>query len=739
MRLRTAVLVVAISTSGVAAVPAGPAAAVASSYAWEPARVDGGGFVTALAPSPVTAGLWLAASDVAGVFRSTDGGRTWAGATRGFENVDHRKVGAIAWDPFDPSAAWACAGTVRSNGSAGAILRTTDAGLTWATVSTSAFCTGGVFSGSGVTGPHPRSIGRLLVPDPTVRDRLWLGTVQGGVRRSADGGVTWSSGGLAGQPVRGLVLDPLDPDVLYAAVRSTAGGGVYRTLNANDATPTWQRLAGPPMAEELAIVDRRLYVAAGTAGVWSADLAAPTPALTRLGQSSLPWVNGKTDATTVSATVINGVETVLLGLDSDAACVGSWCATLWRSVDRGATWTSVPAGANGARPTVGGPTGDVWRQAEAPATLLGGTNHVVGDVQIDPLTPTRFVLAGRAGIWSSLDSGATWYPAVEGLTTTFHGQPATDPADPGSVFVPTADWNLFRTEDSGRTVSSALDAPMEMGTAARLTGWAGAGSAPLYVGGGFGTERSELYLHELSPSRFTSLGLAKAAKARGVLAVAARDVGGQRVVVAIGRGAGIWRRVGTGPWTRAASVPGGSDGTSVTRVARLAWTPGGALYASDTGNASSTGVWRSLDAGATWVRITSTAMDIAADPSAEHRLWLAGGGEVWRVDDARVGTVGGTSALAITTRTAVPAVRLVATDPTGGVVVVTGQIAATTLGTQGTHGRVLVSSDGGRTFLDRTTDAVRPGLVDPVGLAIEPNGTIHVLSHGFGWWVGRPA
>ena len=112
---------------------------------------------------------------------------------------------------------------------------------------------------------------------------------------------------------------------------------------------------------------------------------------------------------------------------------------------------------------------------------------------------------------------------------------------------------------------------------------------------------------------------------------------------------------------------------------------------------------------------------------------------VWRVDDARVGTVGGTPALTVTQRTSVPAARLVVTDPTGGVVVVTAQFVATTLGQKGTHGRVLVSTNGGGTFLDRTTDAVRPGLVEPVGLTIEPNGTIHVVSHGFGWWVGRPS
>ena len=741
MRWKAAVLVVACTATGLVAVPAGPGAAVAPSYSWEPARVDGGGFVTALAPSPVTTGLWLAASDVAGVFRSTDGGRTWTGATRGFENVDHRKVGAVEWDPFNPARAWACAGTARATGPAGAVLRTTDAGVTWATVSTSAFCSGGVFSGSGVTDAHPRSIGRLLVADRTVRNRLWLGTVLDGVRRSTDGGVTWTPAGLAGQPVRGLAPDPVDPNVLYAAVRSPAGGGVYRTRNANDATPTWELLAGPPMAEELSIVNGRLYVAAGTSGVWAADLTAPTPVLTRVGQGSLPWVDGRTDAASVSATVVRGVETVLLGLDADAACIGTYCPTIWRSVDRGATWSPLPADAGGVRLTVGGPTGDVWRQAEVPATLLGGTNHVVGDVQFDPFTRTRIVMAGRAGIWRSGDSGAIWYPVVRGLAMTFHGQPSVGPG---------------RRRFGGRA-DRRLE-PLQHGRQ-RPHGGVGAGrpDGDGDVGAGGGLDRTgqrtplrrrrfrHTAVRAVPPPaeapRFTALGFGPAANSRGVLAVAARDIGGQRVVVAIGRGTGTWRRVGDGPWTRTASVsaPGGPDGTTVTRVGRLAWTPGGALYASDTGNEASTGVWRSLDAGITWERITTTAMDIAADAAVGNRLWLAGGGEVWRVDDARVGTVGGTPALTITQRTSVPAARLVATDPTGGVVVVTAQIEATTLGQKGTHGRVLVSTNGGRTFLDRTTDAVRPGLVEPVGLTIEPNGTIHVVSHGFGWWVGRPS
>ena len=137
--------------------PLVPAAeAVATHYSWEPARVDGGGFMTVLAPSPATKNLWLAGSDVAGIFRSVDGGNNWLGATRGFEGTDQRKVGAIAWDPFNAKRAWACVGSVRPGGPVGVVVRTIDAGITWATVSTDVLCSGGVFAGSGVVGNHPR-------------------------------------------------------------------------------------------------------------------------------------------------------------------------------------------------------------------------------------------------------------------------------------------------------------------------------------------------------------------------------------------------------------------------------------------------------------------------------------------------------------------------------------------------------------------------------------------------------
>jgi len=712
-------------------------------YTWSPAAVDGGGFVTVLAPSTRRKGLWLAGSDVAGVFRSTDGGVTWTGASRGFEATDQRKVGAIEWDPFHAGRAWACVGT-GGDAPSGGVVRTTDSGVTWTTVSTKVFCSGGPNSLTDVGTDHPRSTGRLLVADPDRKDRLWIGTLDAGVARSDDAGSTWAPGGLDGLPIRGMALDPEHPDTLYVAVRTTvpARGGLYRTVDAGDPHPSWEHLAGPTVGEEVTIVGRRLYLAAGPEGVWRADLGASSPSLVRVGtgSSGLPQ-SPATDVVTVSAPASGAADALLAGLDQHAPCAAGYCPTLFASIDGGTSWMPRPGAATGVHPQIGSPAGATWRQAEEPDTLLGGTDYVTSDVRVDPFAPSHVLMAGRSGIWRSTDDAANWFPVPTGLTVTFHGRPAVDDAEPGSVVVPTADWKLLGSEDDGATVTGeAFPADgHDVATAARRSGRTSTTTAPLYVGEGRASRagRAADVLVEAAPGGpFRSTGFATAVGASGVLAVAARDVGGRRVVVASSRGKGVWRKVGDGAWTRAAVPAGGADDPAVlARTGTLAWAGDGTLYLADRGRGASTGVWRSTDAGASWSRLTSARMDIAIDPTAPHRLWLAGADEVWRVDDARSGP--GPDGRLAGHAAHLAGARLAAVDPDGQVVVVTSQVVART-GEQGRHGEVFRSTDEGRTFRRVSGIEVSRGLVDPVALAIGPTGVLHIATFGFGWWVGRP-
>ena len=65
-----------------------------------------------------------------------------------------------------------------------------------------------------------------------------MGTIAGGVRKSVDGGATWSdaNSGLTTPIVQALAIDASGPQTLYAG---TVGGGIFRT---DDGGATWKNL-----------------------------------------------------------------------------------------------------------------------------------------------------------------------------------------------------------------------------------------------------------------------------------------------------------------------------------------------------------------------------------------------------------------------------------------------------------------------------------------------------------------
>jgi hypothetical protein len=85
--------------------------------------------------------------------------------------------------------------------------------------------------------------GGVLVVHPTDPNVIYL-TSAAGVHRSGDFGKTWplsKSGGLA----TGLVINPSNPDILYAAI---SGDGIYRTIDGGRGGDTsWIKLTAPSL------------------------------------------------------------------------------------------------------------------------------------------------------------------------------------------------------------------------------------------------------------------------------------------------------------------------------------------------------------------------------------------------------------------------------------------------------------------------------------------------------------
>ena len=175
-----------------------------------------------------------------GVYHSKDGGKSWK--DMGLKKSEH--ISKIIVHPEDPNTLWvASQGPLWSPGGERGLFKTTDGGKTWKN-------TLDINEWTGVTD---------LVIDPTNPDILYAASWQkhrnvaaligGGpgtsLYKSVNGGDSWSKidKGLPGSNKGkiGLAISPMQPNVLYAAVElDKRAGAVYRSENSGG---SWKKMS----------------------------------------------------------------------------------------------------------------------------------------------------------------------------------------------------------------------------------------------------------------------------------------------------------------------------------------------------------------------------------------------------------------------------------------------------------------------------------------------------------------
>ncbi|HSG81846.1 MAG TPA: glycosyl hydrolase, partial [Gemmatimonadota bacterium] len=166
-----------------------------------------------------------------GVYKSTDGGRSWQ--NKGLRSSEH--ISTILVHPKKSDVVWVSAqGPLWSPGGERGLYKTTDGGETWRKVL-------GDDEWTGVTD---------IVMDPQNPDVLYAATWQrhrtvaaymgggpgSGIHKSTDGGETWTelTAGLPSSNLGkiGLAISPQEPDIVYAAIElDRRSGAVYRSTN----------------------------------------------------------------------------------------------------------------------------------------------------------------------------------------------------------------------------------------------------------------------------------------------------------------------------------------------------------------------------------------------------------------------------------------------------------------------------------------------------------------------------
>jgi len=176
-----------------------------------------------------------------GLYKSVDGGRSWQNV--GLKQSEH--IGKILIDPRNSDVVYVAAqGPLFNRGGDRGLFKTTDGGKTWKKV-----LDGGAWSGASDVVLDPRNPDVLVATTWQRFRRQWgyiAGGPQSGIWRSTDGGATWKKSQTGFPPNEdlgrvGLAIAPANADVVYAiAEAANARGGFFRS---RDGGVSWERMS----------------------------------------------------------------------------------------------------------------------------------------------------------------------------------------------------------------------------------------------------------------------------------------------------------------------------------------------------------------------------------------------------------------------------------------------------------------------------------------------------------------
>jgi photosystem II stability/assembly factor-like uncharacterized protein len=369
--------------------------------------------VEAVPSDPST--LWVASAS-GGLWKSTNRGQTW---TNVFDTMAVSTAGDVALAPSDPDIVYFGTGEQNNRQSSSygnGVYRSDDGGATWRHLGLE----------------ETRHVGKVEVhpEDPDVAyvaalGNLWAPSEERGVFRTTDGGATWEKVLYVDEHTGAvdLVMDPSDPEVLYAATyqrlrRSWGfngggpGSGIHKTTDGGD---TWTELTdGIPDGDKGRI---GLAIAASDPRILNAlvehedDEGTGTYRSEDGGES---WIR-------VSDLNVRPMYYSEIFIDpTDPDVVYTMATSSYRSEDGGRTWEEIAR-----RPTY-----DVGVHADQHA------------LWIDPTDPDHLYMGGDAGLHESYDAGRTFRKVNNFVTAQMYAIDV-DMEEPYRVYIGLQDNHSF--------------------------------------------------------------------------------------------------------------------------------------------------------------------------------------------------------------------------------------------------------------------------------------------------------
>ncbi|MFM8395300.1 MAG: WD40/YVTN/BNR-like repeat-containing protein, partial [Acidobacteriota bacterium] len=360
-----------------------------------------------------------------------------------------------------------------------------------------------------LTGPFGGDV-TVLVIDPRNPDRILIGTSDGQLYQSLNGGRFWQNmqpgPGRAGQTITAILFDRQDRRRIYVSLKSITalsehdrGGGLFVS---EDDGAGWRALPGltdkPIRGVAQSGSDPRVLAVAALDGVYrtrdsgthwekispagrsemrgfhSVAIDPRSAEIIYAGTSHLPWktldggknwqlagsaLTGMLDDSDIFSIQIeeNTPNTILL----------SACSGIYRSFDASATWTKFKG-----IPTESRRTQIIYRHPTRPALIFAGTTEglwrsdlygmaeswrrvtsehlLINSVAVHPSRPDRvFIGTEDGGVLISEDGGETWESSNEGFINRQVGAVLADLGERGRIYA----GILFDGESSGLFIS----------------------------------------------------------------------------------------------------------------------------------------------------------------------------------------------------------------------------------------------------------------------------------------------
>ena len=404
----------------------------------------------------------LYAGGSSGIFKSVNGGMSWSAVNIGLPVGSY--IASLAVNPSNPAQVYASImHPTNAGGSRSTLYKSVNSGANW-NEANSGLPSGGVIQSLTIDRSNPATLYAVSYGND----------YSSGVYKSSDGGTYWwriNNDMPTGTLVNSIVIDPSNPSILYA---STDNFGLYKSANGGR---NWLPVNGnlPPTASvKFVTVDPTnpdlLYAMA----YWGYNGIITNGGLFKSTNGGVSWVmlgNGLNHNAVLSLAINpSNPATLYVGTFDPAKGAGG----VYKSIDAGENWNAANsglaamtvvalaidpshsatlyAGVYGYGIFKSSDGGASWNQANT-----GLTDASVITLVIDHSNPARLYAGtlGGGGVFKSVDGGTSWSQTRRGDTNPAIASLAIAPSDPSILYAGTYGDGVFKSNDSGENWSQA--------------------------------------------------------------------------------------------------------------------------------------------------------------------------------------------------------------------------------------------------------------------------------------------